>query len=172
MQTARLPLRLCENIDKRIRQFIWGGSENKRACSLVRWSKVTHPNKKGELGIRSTRSMNRAFMAKLGWRIMKEDNSLWANIFVNKYMGGERDVDKIRKREGASNAWKGIVEGAHTLRHGWKKFPRNEINTIFWLDSWLTDEPLLHHKRYFSGKNKKKSGRLLESRYGMGLGKL
>lgn len=45
MQTARLPRSLCDNIDKRIRHFIWGGMEKERAYSLVSWDTVRRPRK-------------------------------------------------------------------------------------------------------------------------------
>lgn len=99
MQSAMLPLGVCNKIDKMIRQFIWGGSNTSRACSLVKWDRVIQPKSKGGLGIRSAKDMNIAFMTKLGWRMMKEDNSLWANVLVNKYMGGTRDLMNIRTKK-------------------------------------------------------------------------
>lgn len=104
MQTARLPLGLCDNIDKRIRQFIWGGTTKERSCNLVNWSTVTQPKKNGGLGIRCTRDMNKAFMTKLGWRLLNEENSLWAKVLTDKYMGGVKNIDCIRPKSGASNA--------------------------------------------------------------------
>lgn len=65
MQTAKLSLGLCDNIDKRVRNFIWGRPNRERSCSLVKWDKVTQPKERGGLGIRCTRDMNMAFMAKL-----------------------------------------------------------------------------------------------------------
>lgn len=35
MQTAKLPLSICDDIDKRTRRFIWGGSDTKRATHLL-----------------------------------------------------------------------------------------------------------------------------------------
>lgn len=144
MQTEKLPLGLCDTIDKRIRQFIWGGSNKDRSCSLVKWSTVTQPKKLGGLGIRNARDMNKAFLTKLGWRMMNEDNSLWATVLVNKYMGGERNLEKIRPKQGASNAWTGIVDAAGILRDGWKKNPRNGRSTRFWEEALVLDEPLLN----------------------------
>lgn len=145
MQTAKLPLGLCDTIDKRIRQFIWGGPNKERSCSLVKWTTVTQPKHLGGLGIRNTRDMNRAFMTKLGWRMMNDENSLWSTVLVNKYMEGVRSLDRIRPKQGASNAWTGIVDAVGTLREGWKKNPRNGKNTRFWEDVWVLDDPLLSH---------------------------
>lgn len=64
--------------------------------------------------------MNTAFLAKLGWRIMTEENSLWAIIMANKYMIGNCELGRIRPKTGQSNAWKGIVEGIEILKNDGK----------------------------------------------------
>lgn len=48
--------------------------------------------------------MNTAFMAKLGWRMMKEKEALWVKVLVNKYIGGDNYIDNIKHNSGASNA--------------------------------------------------------------------
>lgn len=50
--------------------------------------------------------------------MMKEYGVLWANVLINKYIGGERDVKTISAMDGASNAWRGVVEGAGALWKG------------------------------------------------------
>lgn len=142
MQSAKLPLGLCDDINKTIRQFIWGGTSSERRCSLAKWAKVTQPKERGGLGIRSARDMNMAFMVKLGWRLLREKESLWARVIINKYMGGNSDIENIKKKNGASNAWKGIVAGADILKRGWRRFPRNGRNTLFWTEPWLMEDPL------------------------------
>lgn len=46
MQSTKLPLAICDNIDKLNRQFIWGGSNDKHKIHLVKWDVVTNPRKK------------------------------------------------------------------------------------------------------------------------------
>lgn len=41
MQTMFLPVGVLEQIEQKIRTFLWGGSENKRRCNLVSWDHVT-----------------------------------------------------------------------------------------------------------------------------------
>lgn len=57
-------------------------------------------------------------------------------------MREERDINNIRARNGASNAWQGIVSAVDILKRGWRKLPRNGKNTLFWEDVWIIDEPL------------------------------
>lgn len=64
MQTIAIPKGVCEEIEKIVRRFIWGGMH------LVKWDKVTRPKSEGGLGIRNIESMNLALLAKLGWRLL------------------------------------------------------------------------------------------------------
>ena len=78
MQTTPIPIAVCDEIERITRNFIWGGSMEKRCPSLTNWDIVTMPKANGGLGIRKMRQCNVAFLSKLAWRLMNESNSLWA----------------------------------------------------------------------------------------------
>ncbi|CAN1825158.1 hypothetical protein LINPERHAP1_LOCUS31049 [Linum perenne] len=40
MQTSLLPAYICEKIDQRIRNFIWGSDQGKRKVHLVNWDMI------------------------------------------------------------------------------------------------------------------------------------
>ena len=65
LQSTLLPKRLCNNIDKKIRQFIWEGSQDNRRIHLIRWETMMEKKEIGGLGVGGIRNMNLAFMAKL-----------------------------------------------------------------------------------------------------------
>lgn len=69
MQTAKLPAATCDKLDKRNRDFLWGHSDDQNTLHLVNWRTVTTTKKKGRLGIKSTKAMNQALLAKVGWRL-------------------------------------------------------------------------------------------------------
>ena len=71
-QTTLLPKGLCDQIDKLVRKFLWGDSLAKKRVNLLNWDKVTRRKDHGGLGIRTVDSMNLAFLAKLGWRLISE----------------------------------------------------------------------------------------------------
>ena len=53
---------------------------------------MTDLKEKGGLGIRwCVRSLNLAFMAKLGWRFLTSREDLWARILQAKYVRGKVD---------------------------------------------------------------------------------
>lgn len=40
MQTAKLPKLVCDEVDKKVRKFIWGGSDDKRGVHLISWENL------------------------------------------------------------------------------------------------------------------------------------
>ena len=47
-------------------------------------------------------------MAKLGWRFLTSREDLWARILQAKYVRGKVDLPKLKRKQIASNAWKGM----------------------------------------------------------------
>ncbi|KAK8475930.1 hypothetical protein V6N12_056671 [Hibiscus sabdariffa] len=62
MQTTRLPIAVCSEIDKIVRGFIWGSSMETRKISLVNWFAISQPRNRGGLGIPRSNERNLTFM--------------------------------------------------------------------------------------------------------------
>ena len=60
--------------------------------------------------IKTITSLNLAFMEKLGWRLVIEQESLWAKVITKKYVRGEIGLKKLNKKQGSSNTWRGIAK--------------------------------------------------------------
>lgn len=137
MQTFNLPVGLCDEIEKRLRNFLWGDG-----IHLVSWDKVMKEKKEGGLGIRSLRSMNLAFLAKLGWRLTTQKDALWMQVLQAKYRNNASNEESFIGNQGASNLWKGICKAEKILKQGTRKVVRSGKNTSFWYDRWLRPDPL------------------------------
>ncbi|KAJ8746843.1 hypothetical protein K2173_003849 [Erythroxylum novogranatense] len=87
MQVLYFPRSVCDSIDKKIRDFLWG-----RGVHIVNWAVVTQPQCIGGLGVKSTRIMNDSFLAKLGWRLLQKPKSLWCQVIIHKYMRGYSEI--------------------------------------------------------------------------------
>ncbi|XP_074301475.1 uncharacterized protein LOC141632870 [Silene latifolia] len=142
MQTAKLPRSLCDDLDRKTRRFLWGGDEDKRGISLMSWDVVTKEKSDGGLGLRSMRQVNTAFMAKLGWRMLSEPNSVWARVLRHKYCKGRCDAEMFQGKQVSSNVWKGIVEAVDVLKKGLRNSVGNGKSTLFWTVAWATARPL------------------------------
>lgn len=145
MQTSRLPLRLCDEIDRICRSFIWGHATWERKIHLIGWDSLCKPVDCGGLGIRPTRMTNIAALAKMGWRLLMEQENLWAKVLLAKYGGHRKGLDIFYKSQTASNLWSGIVGAATIIQQGCKVSVENGLSTLFWNDTWLLDQPLQNY---------------------------
>ena len=142
MQTANLPKSLCDDLDRKVRRFLWGGNSEQKKVHKVCWEVVTKNKECGGLGIRSMRHVNSAFMMKLGWRLLTEKESLWSRVLRSKYCNGRCDLDMFQEKANSSNAWRGILNGVPLLRHGIRKEIGNGKHTSFWHHNWAFNKPL------------------------------
>lgn len=84
MQNAWLPEGICDEIEKKIRSFIWGCYHKHWA----NWQTVTKANKDGGLGIRTSREVSIALLDKHYWDLICEKSKLWTQILEAKYLKG------------------------------------------------------------------------------------
>lgn len=136
----RFQLILCNLIFKQLdrinRNFIWGSTEEKRKTHAVKWSNVTKEKIFGGLGLRGSQYSNLIAMAKLNWRFLREENSLWARVLRGKYSS------PLRHQYCPSSLWHGMCKGYPLMMTGSRKIIRNGRSTLFWSDNWLGPDPL------------------------------
>ena len=77
MQTMKIPIGVCNKIDRICRNFIWGTNENRRKIHLVSWEHICKPKEEGGLGFQTARAMNKAYLMKLAWGLTSQPDSLW-----------------------------------------------------------------------------------------------
>ena len=65
MQCYKLLARVCDDVDRLVRDFLWGSTLNKKKIHLVGWSKITNPKELGGLGIFQAKARNSTLLAKL-----------------------------------------------------------------------------------------------------------
>lgn len=71
------------------------------------WDKMCRPKKMGGLGFRKKEATNKAFLSKLVWRVMSDDDNLWIQIVKNKYLR-EKEFMATKSKDTDSWAWKKI----------------------------------------------------------------
>ncbi|KAK9939901.1 hypothetical protein M0R45_016581 [Rubus argutus] len=143
MQTARLPMSICNKLDKINRDFLWGDSEGLKKPHLVNWDTVCLPKLHGGLGIKKTTDMNQAMLAKAGWRLFQKDAGLWASIYQAKYLQQNNLLNgNYSNPQVSSSTWKSIVHGCKLLNQGLIWRIGNGQTVYFWTDIWITSAPL------------------------------
>lgn len=71
-------------------------------------------------------------MAKLNWRFLREEDSLWARVIRGKYSSPLRN-----QYYSPSFLWRSMCKGYPLMTAGSRKIIHNGRSTLFWTDNWL-----------------------------------
>lgn len=109
------------------------------------WKRICLPKRDGGLGIRSAGKMNKALLAKIAWRILKEDKSLWARVLRSKYkVGSIQDTSWTKVKSSWSSTWRSVNLGIREVVLPGLSWVLGDGSLIkFWKDKWLLQEPLM-----------------------------
>ena len=90
----------------------------------------------GGMGFRNLRTFNLAMLAKQGWRLISNPNSLVAQIYKVRYYP-HGDVFKAKLGSNPSYTWRSIFNGLEVVKRGtWWRIGNGERIHI-WEDKWL-----------------------------------
>src|SRR3954464_6482629 len=108
MQTSRLPLSICDKLDMHCRSFVWGSNRQHKRVHLIDWMTLCHPRDNGGLGLKDLRTMNKAFLLKIAWGLLNDEEAFWARVLCAKYNVPEMiHCDSLPHLNG-SHLWKSI----------------------------------------------------------------
>ncbi|KAL8494369.1 hypothetical protein ACS0TY_025254 [Phlomoides rotata] len=76
MLVYRWPRSLLDQIERAMRNFIWTGNIDKSGLCRVSWVKACASKEEGGLGIRFIKLMNEAFLHKLAWTVLTDNEAV------------------------------------------------------------------------------------------------
>jgi len=133
---------VCDELDRELRKFLWGGTTMERKSHLMAWETVTKEKENGVLRLRSIRQLNSAYFTKLGRRLANKPKSLWAKVLKMKYCKG-KDIETMRVRGQALNTWRGIMESIHLSKKGVDHTIGDGHRTKFWTHKWVDRKEII-----------------------------
>lgn len=87
LSCVTIPDSVIDQISKRARNFLWGGSCNCSGFHTMGWSTTTLPETDGGVGVRNLRNAKIALMSKNVFLLLNAEERIWAHIFKLKYGG-------------------------------------------------------------------------------------
>ena len=81
----KLPKLLCKKLNSMMLRFWWGHKDNLNRMPWLSWGKVGVSKGNGGLDFRDIECFNQALLAKQGWRLVQQPNSLVGKIIKEKY---------------------------------------------------------------------------------------
>lgn len=85
MGTVILPNKVISKLNAIMRNFFWGGVDDRRHMPYVAWKTITTPKGMGGLGLRSLKEMNQSLVAKNIWKIASGAEVSWVKLVQAKY---------------------------------------------------------------------------------------
>ena len=80
-----LPSTLCDDLNALCAKFWWGQVGNERKIHWRSWDFLSKPKKDGSMEFRDLRSFNLAMLAKQGWRLIEDQDSLLFKCLKARY---------------------------------------------------------------------------------------
>ena len=123
------------------------------------------------LGIRKADKFNLAFLAKLVWRIINDNESWWVRIVKVKYLRHET-IWNVKCRLKQSAAWKGILT-RHIVKLGMRWTVGNGQNIEFRTHNWIFPFPLSNiiviQDQHLIDRNLKVSDVIVDKNWNVGI---
>ena len=88
---------------------------NERKINWRSWDKLTIAKKEGGMGLQDLRAFNLAMLAKQGWRLMHEKESLFYKCFSARYFPRSHFLDVVESPN-CSYVWRSIVAALQPLK--------------------------------------------------------
>ena len=136
MQCFKLPMSVISEIEKMCRRFFWGQKAEERKIPWVAWPKMCMSKKAGGMGLRDLEAFNQAVLAKQGWRILINENSLMTRVLKGKYFPSCSFID-AKQGSNMSFTWRSILQARPVLMKGLYRVIGDGRSTRIWGDPWL-----------------------------------
>ncbi|XP_060974253.1 uncharacterized protein LOC133039384 [Cannabis sativa] len=145
MQTTKLSKKLASKIDGMVRDFWWGCEQGNRGLYLKAWDHLCLPKSREGSGFRKSMEFNQALLAKWGWALLTEDQSLCCRVLRAKYLKN-KPLFEATYKDSDSWFWKNVVKSIDILRKGACKVISNGEETYVWKDPWVVHGKELYPK--------------------------
>ena len=117
MSCFRLPDSLCEELTSMIRKFWWGQQKEEKRIAWLSWEKLCVPKSCGGMGFKQLKYFNMALLAKQGWRLQTNPNSLVYWVLKARYFP-QCEFIEASLGNNPSYSWHSVLSAKHLVREG------------------------------------------------------
>lgn len=139
MSCFRIPDGVINKIRAAIIRFWWGQQGEEKRTNWIKWEALCKPKNEGGICLRDLAVFNKALLAKQGWRLLHNGNSLLARTLKARYFpNGSFCTATLGYRP--SSTWQGLIEGWEVLNLGLCWVVGNGETIRVWKDNWVMGE--------------------------------
>jgi hypothetical protein len=138
MSCFQIPLSICERMRKAISNLWWGVEDGKKKLHWRSWKWLSSPKYLEGMGFCDFAMFNQAMLAKQGWWLLTEPNSLCARVLKGRYFPNG-DFWTAQCPRSSSYTWRSIMHGKKLLDKGilWRVGDGKYINIL--RDRWIPE---------------------------------
>lgn len=115
MSCFRLPVATCETFRQLVADEWWGREDGRRKLHWRSWDWLSAPKALGGMGFRDMVLFNQAMLAKQGWNLLTDPDSLCARVLKGRYFP-QGDFWNAAAPRSASYTWRSILFGRDLLK--------------------------------------------------------
>lgn len=127
---------LCDEMGKMICTYWWAQQDKENKMHWVSWEEMCRRKEKGGLGYRDLHLFNLAMLARQGWRIFQNPDSLCAQLLMAKY-GTNDSLLQVKEGLGTSYTWRSIVRELQALKKEQICRIGDGVQIKIWEDPWI-----------------------------------
>ncbi|XP_062021227.1 uncharacterized mitochondrial protein AtMg00310-like [Rosa rugosa] len=136
MSFFEVPKYLCDEMHRLMAQFWWGDDGDARKIYWVAWDRLCFPKSEGGLGFQNMHHFNLALLAKQGWRLFQQPDSMIAKLLKAKYFP-RCSFMEVEIKGGESYTWRSILLGREVLKKGLRFQVGDGVNILVWDAPWV-----------------------------------
>ncbi|XP_050222602.1 uncharacterized protein LOC126672691 [Mercurialis annua] len=136
MMFFKLPLLLSKRINSLMARFWWGRDISQKGINWIAWNRMTKSKWEGGLDFKDFTFFNQALLAKQGWRILNNKDSLLSQVLKGRYFCN-KSIWEAKKTSSSSWGWQSLLYGLILLKKGirWQISSGRETKTME--DPWI-----------------------------------
>ena len=119
MSVFKIPMGLYNEIQQSITGFWWSKRKEKKGIFWTKWESMSQAKTRGGMGFRDISSFNQALVAKQGWRLIQNPESLAARIMKARYFK-EGNFLNTSTGSNPSYIWRSLLWGRQVILKGYR----------------------------------------------------
>jgi hypothetical protein len=136
MSVFQLPKTLCQELNSLMCHFFGVRMTHGNKVVWLSWAKMGKSKMQGGMGFRELEYFNLAMLAKQGWRLITNPDSMVAKILKEKYYPQHSFLEAPLGNR-PSFAWRSICNSRALLKEGLMWRVGNGESIQIWHDKWL-----------------------------------